>query len=181
MKKTYVYFLVPLIGLIVFGAIYWNFNAGYEAREAAKKEALVQAKHAKLEKEAKDRELAIKDAVAAQERRKAEKAAKEAKDKADRDARIAALEARDKANRDQVRLSNQKDRLEKDVKTEKDLIAKLEADKKLAVEEYNFLKDYVKQAEANTKRLNDVVEKIGAADAARAAADAAAAAKPKNS
>lgn len=110
-----------------------------------------------------------------------EKAAKEAKDKADRDARQAAIEARDKAAREQSRLENQKNRLEKDVKAEKEVIAKLEEDKKQAVDEYNFLKDYVKQAQANTKRLTDVVEKIGAADTAKAAADALAAAKAKNS
>ena len=182
MKKTYVYFLVPLLGLIIFGAVYWNFNAGYEAKEAAKKAAVEQTKRAKLEKEAKDREIAIKDALAAQEKRKQEKAAKEAKDKADRDARQAALEARDKANRDQARLETQMHRLEADVKTEQDAIAKLQADKEEAVKQYNFLKDYVKQAQANTKQLYQVVEKIAAADAAKAAADAAAAAaKAKNS
>jgi len=181
MKKNYVYFLAPLVALIAFGAIYWNFNAGYEAKEAAKVAAIKQAKKDKLDKEARDREVAIKDAIASQERRKVEKAAKEAKDKADRDARQAAIEARDKAAREQSRLENQKNRLEKDVKAEKEVIAKLEEDKKQAVDEYNFLKDYVKQAQANTKRLTDVVEKIGAADTAKAAADALAAAKAKNS
>lgn len=51
------------------------------------------------------------------------------------------------------------------------------------MKDYNFLKDYVKQAQANTKQLYQVVEKIAAADAAKAKADAeaAAAAKAKNS
>lgn len=183
MKKNYVYFLVPLLGLIIFGAVYWNFSAGYEAKEAAKKAAIEKAKHDKLEKEAHDREVAIKDALAAQERRKQEKAAKDAKDKADHEARAAAIDARDKANRDQARLEGQMQRLQKDVKTEEDAIAKLQADKELSMKDYNFLKDYVKQAQANTKQLYQVVEKIAAADAAKAKADAeaAAAAKAKNS
>lgn len=181
MKKTYVYFLVPLLGLIVFGAIYWNFNAGYEAKELAKKQAIERAKHEKLEKEARDREAAIKEALAAQEKRKQEKAAKEAKEKADREARQAALEARDKANRDQARLETQMHRLEGDVKTEQEAIAKLQTQKEDATKEYNFLKGYVKQAQDNTKQLYKVVEKIAAADAAKAAADAAAAKAAKNS
>ncbi len=177
MKKTYVYFLVPLIGLIAFGAIYWNFKSDYEAREEAKKAAVRKAKEDKLREEAKNREIAIKDALAAQERRKKEKEAKEAKDKKDREERQAAVDARDKANRDQARLAQQVERLEKDVKAEKEIIAKLQEDRRRSQDEFNFLKDFVKQSETNTKKLTEVVEKIGAADQARAAADAAAAKK----
>ena len=180
MKKSYVYFLVPLLGLIAFGAVYWNFDSKYEAKEAAKKAAIRKAKEDKLAEEAKSREQAIKDAVAAQERRKAERAAKEAKDKADQEARQLAIEARDKAHRDQLKLEQQRDRLLKDIKVEQELIAKLGEEHKRAIEEQNFLKDYVKQAEANTKSLATVLDKIAAAEAARAAAEAAAA-KAKNS
>jgi hypothetical protein len=181
MKKTYVYFLVPIIGLIAFGAVYWNFSAGYEAKLAQKAALVRQAKEEKLRKEAKDREIAIKEALASQERRKAEKAAKEAKEQADAEARQLAIEARDKANRDQAKLGQQVERLEKEVKVEKEAIAKIEEDRKRALEEQGFLKDYVKQAQANTKSLSEVLDKITAADAARAAADALAAAKAKNS
>lgn len=181
MKKTYVYFLVPLIGLIAFGALYWNFSSEYDAREAAKKAAIRQARDEKLAQEAKDREIAIKDALASQERRKIEKAAKEAKEKADAEARQLAIEARDRANREQMKLAQQIERLEKDIKAEKDAIAKIDADRKLAVDEQNFLKDYVKQAEANTKSLTEVLDKITAADKARAEAEAAAAKAAKNS
>jgi len=181
MKKTYVYFLVPILGVIAFAAVYWNFSSGYEARLAEKAAIVRQAKEDKLRKEAKDREIAIKDALASQERRKAEKAAKEAKEQADQEQRQLALDAREKAFRDQVKLSQQVERLEKDVKVEKEAIAKIEEEKKRAVEEQAFLKGYVKQAQANTKSLSEVLDKITAADAARAAADALAAAKSKNS
>lgn len=181
MKKTYLYFLVPLIGLIVFGAFYWNFSKGYEAKLAEKERIVRVAKEEKLRAEAKNREQAIKDALVAQERRKVEKAAKEAKDQADQDARQLALEARDKANREQIKLSQQVERLEKDIKVEKEAIAKIEDDMKRAVEEQKFLKMYVKQAETNTKSLSEVLERIAAADAAKAAADAAAAKSKNNS
>lgn len=179
MKKTYVYFIVPLVALIAFGGVYWNFSAGYEAKEAAKVAAVKAAKDEKLRQEARNREIAIKDALAAQERRKIEKAAKEAKDKADQEARQLAIEARDKSYRDQQKLGQQVERLEKDIKTEKEVIAKLEEDRKRASDEEAFLRTYVKQAEANTKSLYDVLDKITAADAARAAAEAAAAAAAK--
>jgi len=182
MKKSYVYFLVPLIGLCAFGALYWNFSAGYEAELARKARVVREAKDEKLRVEARNRETAIKDALLAQERRKLEKATKEAKEKADQDARQLAVEARDKANREQMKLAQQVDRLEKDIKVEKEAIAKIEEERKRAVDEEAFLKTYVKQAEANTKSLTEVLDKITAADAARAAADAVAAAnKAKNS
>lgn len=180
MKKSYIYFLVPLIGLIAFGAVYWNFSAGYEAKLADKARVQREAKEAKLREEAKNREKAIADALEAQERRKIEKAEKEAKQKADEETRALAIEAQRKAERDQQKLANQVERLEKEIKVEKEAIAKLEEDRKRAMEEENFLKTYVKQAEANTKSLTEVLDKIVAADAARAAAEAQAA-KSKNS
>jgi hypothetical protein len=180
MKKSYIYFLVPLIGLIAFGAVYWNFASGYEAKVAEKARVQREAKEAKLREEAKNREKAIKDALAAQERRKIEKAEKEAKEKADAEARQLALEARAKSERDQAKLAQQVERLKKEIKVEQEAIAELEEQRKQAVEEENFLKTYVKQAEANTKNLTEVLDKIVAADAARQAAEAAAA-KSKNS
>jgi hypothetical protein len=180
MKKTYIYFLVPLVGLIAFGALYWNFSAGYEAKLAEKARIVREAKDEKLRAEAKSREQAIKDAIVAQERRKVEKTAKEAKDKADQDARQAALEAQRKADREQFKLGQQVERLQKDIKTEKEAIAKIEDEMKQAVAEQKFLQGYVTQAEANTRNLTQVLEKIAAADAAKAAADALAT-KTKNS
>ncbi len=181
MKKKYAYFLAPLVGLVIFSAIYWNFSKGIAARDAAHQAAIDQAKKEKLEKQAKDNAKAFADAVATGERRKAERAAKDAKDKADKDARAAAVEARDKANRDQNKLAQQVERLEKDVQAEKDAIAKLEAEKKKSIDEQAFLIAYVKQAEDNARVLSQVLDKIAAADAARAAADAAAAAAAKKS
>ena len=63
MKKSYIYFLVPLIGLIAFGAVYWNFSAGYEAELAEKARIQREAKEEKLRDEAKNREKAIKDCL----------------------------------------------------------------------------------------------------------------------
>jgi colicin import membrane protein len=180
MKKTYIYFLVPLLGVIAFAGVYWNFASEFEAKEAAAKAAERQRKEEKLAQEAKDREQAIKEALAAQERRKAERAAKEAKEKADQEARQLALEARDKASREKQKLTVQVERLQKDIKTEKDAIADIQEERKHAIDEQNFLKNYVQQAQANTKSLAEVLDKIAAADAARAAAEAAAA-KAKNS
>lgn len=180
MKKTYIYFLVPLLGLIVFGAIFWNFNAGYEARLAERAKVVREQREEKLRIEAQNREKAIKDAVAAQERRKAEKAAKEAKDQKDRDERQALEEEMNKANRDQFKLQQQVQHLEGEIKAEHEAIAKIEDDRKAALAEQGFLQGYVKQAEANSASLRQVIEKIAAADAARAQAEALAA-KNKNS
>ena len=182
MKKNYVYVLAPLVGLIIFGAVYWNFSKGFAERESRRVAAEKQKKEDKLRAQAKANEQAIREALASQERRKAERLAKEAKDKKDHDDRQAAVEARDKANRDQDKLAKQVTRLETEVQTEKDGIAKLETDKKKLNDEQVFLRIYVKQAEDNVRNLTQVLDKIAAADVARAAAaTAAAAAAKKNS
>ncbi len=183
MKKKYVYFLAPLAGLILFSAVYGNVSKGLAAREAAHQAKIEQAKKDKAEKQARDNAKAIADALASQEKRKAEKAAKEAKDKKDHDDRTAAVEAQGKAERDQRKIADQVKTLEKDVQTEKDAIAKLEVDKTKSIDEQAFLVGYVKQAEENARLLSQVLDKIAAADAARAKADADAAAadKKKNS
>lgn len=175
MKKTHVYFLVPLIGLIAFSAVYWNFSEGYEAELAKEKAAIRAEKEEKLRQEAKNREKAIQDALAAQERRKAERAAKEEKERKDAEARQLAREALEKADRDQQKLANQVERLQKEIKVEKDAIAELEATRKGYLDEQTFLKDYVRQAEANVRSLTEVLDKIAAADTARATAEALAA------
>jgi colicin import membrane protein len=179
MKKSLVYFLAPIVGLIIFGAVYWNFSSGYEAKEAAIALKVKQDKEAKLLKQAQDNEQAIKEANLSQERRKAERAIKDAKDKADHDARQAAVDAKEKAYRDADKYAKQVDRLEKDIKSEQDAIAKLADDKKKSADELIFLRGYVRQADENVRNLKLVLDKISAADAARAAADAAAAAAAK--
>ena len=68
MKKAQAYILVPLIGMIVFGGIYWNFNAGDEQRQAAKAAEFKKMRNDKLLEDARLREKAVKDAIASQER-----------------------------------------------------------------------------------------------------------------
>lgn len=179
MKKSVLYFLAPLVGLILFGAVYWNFSANFEAKEAAKATKVRQEREAKLLAQAKSNEQAIKEANAGVALRKAQRDAKEAKDKADHDARQAAVDARDKAYADRKKFADQVTRLENDLKSEKEAIARLDDEKKRQTEEQAFLRVYVKQAEDNVKSLKTVLDKIAAADAARAAAEAAAAAAAK--
>jgi len=182
MKKAQLYFLVPLIGMIGFGAIYWNFNAGFAQREADKASIVKKSRNDKLIEDARLREKAVGDAIAAQERRKTEKETKDAKDRKDREDRENAVQARNKAYRESEKLQKQSERLTKEIEAVKVEITKIEEDKKKQSDEALFLKAFVKKVEGNAKGLNDVLEKIAAADAAaeaaaKIAAVAAAAAK----
>lgn len=182
MKKNLVYFLVPFVGLIVFGAFYWRFDKEYAIKEQHEKDVIREKKKEKLEQEQRARDKAYQDALKEQDRRKKEKEAKEAKEKQDQDYRQSLYEARRKADREQNKLREQSERLQKDVETEKQAIAKLEDQKKQSLEEEKFLKTYVEKAKANEKSLHQVIDKIVAADEAWAKAEAEAAkAKAKNS
>ena len=115
MKKKYVYFFPPLIGVIIFGAVYWQYSSGHEARLAAS-EAKARAEiQAKLDADARSREKAVKDALASQEKRKLEKAAKELKDTADKEMREKAMQAKFRAQREADKVEQQVKRLKKEI------------------------------------------------------------------
>jgi hypothetical protein len=182
MKKTYVYFLVPIIGLIVFGCFYWNFSSSYDQHLADVANLANKAKQEKLELSNREKQKAYEDAVAASDLRKKEKEAKEKRDAEQADAREQALDQRSKAQRDAFSLTQKIDRLAKDVAATKKEVAGIEEDKKQAKEEEAHLRVLVKLAQDNVKDLQAVLQKIKDADdaavaAAKAAADAAAAAK----
>jgi len=185
MKKSSVYFIAPLAALLVFFfGFYWNAHRDFEGREQAKVKQANDAKRSKLEKEAKDREVAVKSAVELQEKRRVEKKARDEREAKEKEEREKARQARDKAGRDAEKLEAQAKRLSKEIDAEKRELAEIQITKKRTEDEYTFLKEYVKKAETNSKGLTAVLEKIAAADkaaeeAARAAAIAAAAAAKK--
>lgn len=184
MKKSYVYFIAPLVGLGLFAGVYWKYASTYDARLEAAATAQRKIKEGKIHDENMLKKKAVEDAIAAQDRRKQEKALKEAKDQEDRDRRDHSVQARNKAKEDSRKFSDQVKRLDRDVEENKKEMAKIEEDKKHSVDEQAFLREYVKKAEANQKSLGIVLEKIAAADkaaeeAARAAALAAANAAKK--
>jgi hypothetical protein len=177
MKKSYLYFLAPLIGLAAFGVVYWKYSSGYEARMDLMNKTQQEARDAKIKIDNESKKAAVEQALVAQEARKKAKAAKEAKEQQERDDRDRAVQARAKAKEDARKLVDTVARLKKEVADNKKEIEEHEADKKRLVDEAAFLRDYVKKAESNRQSLSLVMEKIEAADrAAEAAAKAAAAA-----
>ncbi len=182
MKKSYVYFIAPLLALVVFFfGFYWNAHKDYQAREDAKVKVLLDSKQTKLEKEAKDRQKAVQAAIELQEKRRADKKARDIKEALAKDEREKARQAREKASRDSEKLEASVRRLQKEIDAETKELAEVKTGKKRHADEQAFLKEYVKKAEANTNSLKGVLERIAAADkaaedAARAAAAAAAAA-----
>ena len=176
MKKLY--FLIPLIGVLIFTFFYWNAQKDIDAKALAEKQKKEAVRQKKLQDEVDARKKAYEDAIVQAERRKKEKSEREAKEQADRDAREALIAEREKTFREQEKLTRQIERLNKDVQVEKEEIAKIEEQKKSYQSEQEFLKSYVKQAETNQKGLEDVLNKIAAAE--KAAAEAAAKAKAKS-
>lgn len=176
-----IYILVPLIGMLLFGGYYWNFEKGYVEKLNKKKaddQAVVDAKKAA---DLKNREKAFQMAIEASAKRKLEREEKARIDEAKKEARLQADERRDKAAADRKLLREQVERLKKEVAAVQAEVAKFEEDKKQRFNELNFLKEFVQKAEANQKYYYDLVDKIAAADAAKARAEAEAAALAKKS
>ena len=182
MKKNYVYMIAPLAALAIFTGFYFKYSSSYDERMAEMHRKELETVQAKLNEDAKNREIAAKAAFAAQEKRKAEKKAKDEKDARDKEMRDNAQQAMRKAQRDAQKLSERVKALTKDVTVEKSEIAKIDDEKKTLLAEQAFQRKYVKDAEANvqalTKTLDDIVETDKKWDAyQKEVAKAAAAAK----
>ena len=179
MKKVYVIF--PALALLLFIGYWWNYNKEYEAAKVAQAEADRQALIDKREKEARDRQRAIELALEKQAEQRKEREEREAQRQKEREERQAAKEARDKADRERQKLKRQLELVTEDVKKENEAVAKLEERKQFLIGEEAFLRQYVAKAESNQSALTQVIQKIAAAEAARAKAEAEAAAAKKNS
>jgi hypothetical protein len=178
-KNRYIYFVSPLLGLIVFFGFYWNANKDYQDREEGKLRVVREEKVKRLKEEARNREKAVVEALAQQEKNKAAKKAREEKDAQEAEIRAQAVQARTKARADADKAEANVKRLLRDVEDEKKEIVKFAADKQNFVTEQAFLLEYVKKAEDNVRSLTANLERINEADkkweeAAKAAAAEAA-------
>ncbi len=171
MNKAYI--IGPLIGLLVWGIVYWNFDQGYKVREEQKAIQAAQEKADRIRLDLERRKKAIEDATKAQEERKAARLAKEQKEQQENDARNALLDRRQHAF-DELNhhLRPQLDRQKGDADTVKNEIAQLELQKKQFVAEETGLREYIRVAEGNMKTYYDLLEKLKAAEDAKTAADA---------
>jgi chromosome segregation ATPase len=182
MKKTHLYFLVPLVGLLIFGAIYWNFDAGYEQSLADKAAAEKAARLERLHEEDLMRVKAVDQANALAAKRTQERKDKEARQARERQEISDAQDAARKAG-DEKRLERDKvESLKKDVVSIKADIERIEIEKADLQARLTGFPDVIAQAQENTQSLKAVLDKIAAADAAiEAAAKAAALAAAKKS
>ncbi len=178
MKK--IYFLIPIIGCLLFAGLYWNFLSHNAEKERARDLAIQQEKEAKLAREVEERRKAYEDAIALAERRKQEKEAREERDRREREERQTLLDERERVFREQERIANQIRRLKDEVKVEQDAVSTL---KEQIAEQQAEIRDqdvHVKLAQENEKKFQDILGTIEAVDKAAAEAAAAAALAAKN-
>jgi uncharacterized protein (DUF3084 family) len=175
------YLIVPLVALTIFYGFYRNFSNGYAAKIEIAKAAEADAKKLKAKQDIENREKAIQAAIETQAKRKIEREAKEKMEEEKRTARQNAEDKRERAFSDRNKLADQARRLKKDLEEVQAEVKKVEEQKKNMVDEHAFLKNYIKQAEANVKYYYDLLDKIALAEKARADAAAAAAAAAKKS
>ena len=175
------YFIIPLIGVLIFGGFYMNFSRGHEARIAEIKAKSDEVKKGKARQLVIDREKAISAAVEASKLRTEERLRKEMIEEEKKVVRQTAEDKRLSANSDKMKLTDQVRRLKKDLDEVQEEIKKIEQERKTLQDEKAFLATYVKSAESNVKYYYDLLDKIAAAEKARAIEAAAAAAAAKKS
>jgi hypothetical protein len=172
MNKAYV--IAPVIGLVLFGVVYWNTISEFDTREKKKAADRQLAIEAKNKSDFESRKKAIEEANLLQEKRKQEKAEREAREAKEKEFQLKLTDQRDKARDDRDRVLRQVDRLQSDKKIETEALEKIAKDRQNALDEEAFIQKYIKAAEENQKGLQEVLNKIQLAE--KAAADAATAA-----
>ena len=173
MNKAYI--IWPLVGLLVFGAFYWNANKGFAERAGQEEIRKQEERKARILREAEMRKKAIEDAIAAQQVRIAARAAKEKREEEEKKAHDALIDRRFKAFDDvNKRLRPQLERLKGDAEEIRNQLTKLDQEKKQYADEEAFLRTFVRQAEANAKTYLSLLDQLAAAEKARADAEAAA-------
>lgn len=173
MKTKLVYFVAPIIALAIFCAFYIPFARRYDEQQVEKQRAVQKAREAEAIAQAEARREAIIKANEDAERRKQEIAERKAREKAEQDAFNAADAERTKAFNDQKKYRDEVDGLQKQVEGEQKAIADVEHQKQEAMKELDAIKSYITQAGANVDKITSLLEKLAAADKARADADAA--------
>jgi hypothetical protein len=168
MKKKHIYMLVPVCGVILFSLFYIPFARHYDELQMLKHKQELAAIQAKADADAEDRRKASIEANLNAERRKAEREAKAKREKAEQDALDAAAAAEVKAHNDKQKYEEEVTGLTKQIKLEQAAIAAVEHDKQDALKEQDFLKTYIQQAEANRQNILSLIEKLAAAEKARA-------------
>jgi hypothetical protein len=167
-----IYLIAPLTALAFFTAVYVHFHRGHTAREAAKVAQAQAARQAGLQAEQAARRQAIDEALRSQESRKKDREARETRDRADQELRQAALDARDRAQHEFDRLTRQLAGLRQELTESSTAIEKLNREAASLNEEKDFLVAFVERARVNARSLARLLEKLAAADDARAAAAA---------
>jgi hypothetical protein len=168
MKKKYIYMLVPACGVILFSLFYSPFARSYEKRLADKHHQELLDRQAKADADAEARRQASIEANVNAEKRKAEREAKAAREKAEKDALDVADAARVKAHNDKQKYEQEVAELKKNIKAEEAAIADVATDMQQTLKEQEFLKAYILQAEANRQNILSLLDKLTAAEKARA-------------
>jgi hypothetical protein len=173
MKKKYIYMLVPLCGVIVFCLFYIPFARSYDQKLEEKHRQELRDAEAKANADAEAKRQASIEANQNAERRRLEREAKAAREKAEKDALDAADAARVKAHNDKQKHEAEVTELTKEIKLEEAALKELQSTMDDTVKEQAFLKSYVQQAEANRQEILSLLDKLAAAEKARADEDAA--------
>ncbi|MFT3782781.1 MAG: hypothetical protein QM790_12275 [Nibricoccus sp.] len=178
MKKFYVIF--PAIGLVIFAALFWNFNREFDANEKAKQKQKTEELEKKRLADFEAKKKAVEEAISQQETRKREREAKAKKDAEEKQQQQDLHDQAEKARDDRDVLARQVDRLRIEIGVEETALKKLASEKANLIAEDEFLQKYVKAAEDNQKNLEKLLTKIDEVDKAAAIAAAQNANKKKS-
>ena len=58
-KKKYVYFVVPIIGMLIFAAVFWSYSSTLEAKTAERARILKEQKQKEIDQENLDKKKAL--------------------------------------------------------------------------------------------------------------------------
>lgn len=151
MRRIYI---LPLVALALFAALYWRHAATYKERQRTEAAARVEAQRQRLAAEHDARRAAYAEAIAAQEQRKREREEREARRRERETARDAALARRDQAGSRRDQLARTLQRLESEIPPEAAALERYQRELRELTAEQTFLTEtYLPQARLNQQHL----------------------------
>jgi len=175
-KKTSIYFIVPILGLIAFAGIYWKFSIDHESVRIEREEAASEQRRLAAEKALAEQKAAYDAAVAANEARRKEREARDAMLAAEKEARVAAEERLSQVSNQASQLLpviNEREGLASTL--ERDIV-ELKAKVESLTSQRGVILQAVEQARSNKTQLDQIIQDLQAVQQQRAIAAAAAAA-----
>jgi len=166
-KKITIYFVIPLIGVAVFGGFFWRFNAQDEAKQVAAAAEAKQAREAEQERKNAELKRAYDEQLSSVNARIAEKERRDAEEARKREERAQLTARKVETEQEAVLLANDVTGLNQDVEDARTALDDVKSENATLMNDVKHYQDYAKTVQAEMLKTQQTLQAVQKAEAAR--------------